>query len=539
MRLALAAASATWCVLLDVQDQTEIEVLGRWGERLPEEWTPLLTHPDFRDWLLGARHSGRVRSRRPLGSWGVLNCSRLSAVPEAGDSTLLLIGTDQTLEPLHRTIFRALLARSAEPLEPGGDDSVQDGPGRPDFPRIMEQLGSLEITELDLVSVVRRSVERSREMIGGTGAELGLVDQRNDAVRVLWSDLPDTANGQYTVPFGEDVIGRVAASGAPLVINDYPAWAERTPGAKPYRAVLGVPLKYKGAVIGALTVVDDRPERQFTDADAQLLELLSTQVAISIRNARLFQELGERIKAQRAAEGKMVEAARLAAIGEMAASVAHELNNPLTSIAGFSELLLDEFPEGSRQRENMQLVLSEARRAREVVRRLLDFSRREEHLRIPVNVNEVVSEVLALAQPLAVTQSVEIQFEAWEDLPPVLGDRSQLRQVFLNLVTNGIQAMTRGGQLMVQTALAARPSAWVEIRVRDPGVGIPPEYRQQIFEPFFTTKPVGSGTGLGLSISKNIIMDHGGEITVESAEGQGACFSVLLPVPDTETQEAA
>jgi signal transduction histidine kinase len=406
---------------------------------------------------------------------------------------------------------------------------------RSEFMRVAEHIGGLDITELDLESVLRRSVERSRELVSGTAAELGLIDHRSRVVRVLWSDVPGRER-QYSVPLGEDVAGRVAAAGEPLVVEDYPAWPERAlePGIEGIFAVVGVPLNYKGALIGTITVVDATAGRKFSGEDVHLLELLAAQISISIRNARLFQELGERIKAQRAAEGRVVEAARLAAIGELAASIAHELNNPLTTITGFSELLLEEFPEGTRQRENMALVLSEARRAREVVRRLLDFSRREDGLMRPVNLTETVSEVLALTQPLATIQRVEIQFEAWDELPLVYGDRSKLRQVVQNLVTNAIQAMPAGGTLQIQTGL--ENGARAAVSFRDTGVGIPEAYLGQIFEPFFTTKPVGSGTGLGLSISRNIISEHGGELRVESEEGVGSCFIVLLPIYERELE---
>ena len=407
---------------------------------------------------------------------------------------------------------------------------------RSEFMRVAEHIGGLDITELDLESVLRRSVERSRELVGGSAAELGLVDHRSREVRVLWSDVPGRER-QYTLPFGEDVAGRVAAQAGPLAIDDYPNWPGRTlTGGLLPAAVAGVPLNYKGALIGTLTVIDEKPGRKFSGEDIHLLELLAAQISISIRNARLFQELGDRIKAQRAAEGKIVEAARLAAIGELAASIAHELNNPLTTINGFSELLLEEFPEGTRQRENMELVLSEARRARDVVRRLLDFSRREEDLMRPVNLTEIVSEVLALTQPLATIHSVEIRFEAWDELPLVYGDQSKLRQVVQNLVTNAIQAMPEGGVLQIQTGLEDGAAPRAAISFRDTGVGIPVAYRSRVFEPFFTTKPIGSGTGLGLSISLNIISEHGGEIRVESEEGAGSCFTMMLPVYERDPE---
>lgn len=531
MELVVDATGANWIADLEFH-AGNWRIASVWG-RVPEDPEALVADDGPRAWFAAALGSPRGRSRKVSRPWGNLSCTSLFAVPVPGGRRLLLAGTDLArLESVDRSLLRSIAYRIGSPgtvNEPERNGSAPEK-GRFEFNRAAQPIAGLDITELDFESVLRRSVERSREIVGGSGAELGLLDQRNDAVRVLWSDIPGGGDGQYLVPFGKDVIGRIAETGLPMWVNDYRAWSDRILEPAPYESVVGVPLRYRGRVIGTLTVVSDSPERQFSDEDARLLEMLASQIAISIRNARLFQELGERIKAQKAAEGKMVEAARLAAIGEMAASVAHELNNPLTAICGFSELLMDEFPDGSRQRENMELVLSEARRARDVVRRLLDFSRREKSMMAPVNINEAVSQVLALVQPMAVTQTVEIQFEAWEDLPVIYGDRSQVRQVLLNLVANGIQAMPQGGLLKVQTALADEAGTQVAIRVTDQGTGIPDDYLSQIFDPFFTTKPVGSGTGLGLSISKNIIMDHGGEIRVDSQKDKGTCFTVLLPV---------
>ena len=533
MELAVDAVGANWIADL-VYHAGEWRIASLWG-RGPEDPALLLTVPGLFAWLESALGSPRGRSRKVRPDWGELNCASLFAVPAVGGDELLLAGAASLrMDAVDRSLLRSLARRiggQAHSPEAQRNGTHPDS-SRFELNRAPQPIAGLDIAELDFESVLRRSVERSREIVGGTGAELGLLDQRNDAVRVLWSDIPGGSDGPYLVPLGKDVIGRIAQTGLPLWVNDYRGWSDRILEPAPYESVVGVPLRYRGQVIGTLTVVSDSPERQFADEDARLLEMLASQIAISIRNARLFQELGERIKTQKATEGKMVEAARLAAIGEMSASVAHELNNPLTAICGFSELLMGEFPEGSRQRENMELVLSEARRARDVVRRLLDFSRREKNMMAPVNINEAVSQVLALVQPMAVTQMVEIQFEAWEDLPLIYGDRSQVRQVLLNLVANGIQAMSKGGLLKVQTALADTGGKQVAIRVTDQGVGIPKEYMSQIFDPFFTTKPVGSGTGLGLSISKNIIMDHGGEIRVDSEEEKGTCFTVLLPVYD-------
>jgi signal transduction histidine kinase len=267
--------------------------------------------------------------------------------------------------------------------------------------------------------------------------------------------------------------------------------------------------------------------------------LLSPQIAVFIRNARLYQELEKRIAAQKIAESRLVRSAKLAAVGEMAAGVAHELNNPLTTVTGFAELILESLPKDSAEYEDLTLVLQEAHRARGVVRRLLDFSRQGEVLRASVDINELLTNVLALMHHLAQTSGVEIRVELWEELPQIRVDRNQLQQVFLNMIHNALQAMPSGGKLVLQTQVDQRNGQeWIGVRVQDTGVGIEKKDLDKIFEPFFTTKPSGQGTGLGLSISYGIVSEHGGYIDVESKKGSGTTFVVWLPVAVTELEES-
>ena len=251
----------------------------------------------------------------------------------------------------------------------------------------------------------------------------------------------------------------------------------------------------------------------------------------SIRNAKLYQELQEHIDKERVANDRLIQSARLAAVGEMAAGVAHELNNPLTTVAGFVELVLDDVPEDNPIRADLELVLREARRAREVVRRLLDFSRPGEGFRVRSDANDMVSDVVALVQHLAHTNGVELQVELGDDLPWIQADQGQIKQVLLNLIHNALQAMPRGGILNIQTRAQNKDGQdWVIIRVEDTGEGIPPENMGRIFEPFFTTRPLGKGTGLGLAVSFGIIQDHEGILDVESTTGEGSVFTIWLPV---------
>ncbi len=258
------------------------------------------------------------------------------------------------------------------------------------------------------------------------------------------------------------------------------------------------------------------------DVQDSLLELQQTQ-----------QELQARISAQLEAEARLIQAAKLAAVGEMAAGVAHELNNPLTTVVGFTELALDDLPLDSPLRKDLNLVLQEARRARSVVRRLLDFARQSETSRVKADVNEIVSDVMMLTKHLMHTSRVQPVIRLGENLPWVLVDRNQIKQVVINLVNNALYAMPEGGRLVVETAEQPRYNrSWVTMTVRDTGVGIPPENLERIFEPFFTTRGDRGGTGLGLSVTYGIVTDHAGMIEVESAVQAGSTFTVWLPLEE-------
>jgi two-component system NtrC family sensor kinase len=242
-------------------------------------------------------------------------------------------------------------------------------------------------------------------------------------------------------------------------------------------------------------------------------------------------ELRSRMEAQRLAENQLIQAAKLAAVGEMAAGIAHELNNPLTSVTGFSELSMENVPKNTETYKDLELVLKEARRARDVVRRLLDFARQSESTRANASLNEVIEDVVALSRHLIHTSGVELELSLESNLPWVSMDSNQMKQVLLNLVHNALQAMPMGGELEIKSESAVRNNrAGVMVSVRDSGVGIPAMEQARIFEPFYTTKGNQGGTGLGLSVTYGIVTDHGGQIDVDSQPGVGSKFMVWLPL---------
>jgi len=226
---------------------------------------------------------------------------------------------------------------------------------------------------------------------------------------------------------------------------------------------------------------------------------------------------------------RIMESERLAHIGQLAAGVAHEINNPLQGIVTYSHLLLERAGTQNGLRESLEKIVKQANRCRDIIRGLLDFARQRKPDKRPSNVNRVLEECIALVDNQALFHNIRIVKNLAPDLPQVLMDPSQIQQVFMNMIINAAEAMNGTGQLTITTRHVPDEQA-VEIEFTDTGHGIKEEDLDRIFDPFFTTKEVGHGTGLGLAISYGIVKEHRGTITVQSQEGQGATFTIRLPV---------
>jgi two-component system NtrC family sensor kinase len=241
--------------------------------------------------------------------------------------------------------------------------------------------------------------------------------------------------------------------------------------------------------------------------------------------AEAIAEREEQLK--EATQRQISRSEKLASIGRLAAGIAHEINNPLTGVLMFAHLLQEKEGRDREDTEDLDVIVSETERVRDIVRSLLDFARQSPPSRELLDINSVVRDTLKLVHKQAERGDVAIDERLVDGLPPVLGDRNQLEQVVLNLSLNAIEAMPDGGRLSVSTR--ARNGS-VVVLVRDTGCGIKAENLDRVFDPFFTTKPAGEGTGLGLSVSYGTVRQHGGELTVESREGEGTTMTVVLPV---------
>ena len=240
-------------------------------------------------------------------------------------------------------------------------------------------------------------------------------------------------------------------------------------------------------------------------------------------------QLKQTVDTLQTTQAQLIQSEKLSAIGEFVAGVAHELNNPLATVMGFSEILKSAPVEPKYQR-HLLMIFKSAERCQKIVQSLLTFARRHQPERVPVAINELIEEVLEIVAYQLRTNNIVVVREFQPALPPVLADGHQIQQVFINLVNNARQAIEAHqptGQLILTTEADGEN---VRIKISDNGPGISAENLRKIFDPFFTTKGVGKGTGLGLSLCYGLIKEHGGNISVTSEPGQGATFVVELPV---------
>jgi two-component system, NtrC family, sensor kinase len=241
----------------------------------------------------------------------------------------------------------------------------------------------------------------------------------------------------------------------------------------------------------------------------------------------LEQKVAERTRALRLAEAEAVRGEKLASVGLLAAGIAHELNNPLTGVLTFSTLLRKQAAEGSRDAEDLDLVIRETRRCATIIRRLLDFAREKKPEKKFADLNRVIEETVRIVERPSHVRDIEIRLELDPQLPEVWMDSDLIKQVVMNMLVNAQHALDSGGHVSVRTS---RKGEGVEIAIVDDGCGIAPADLPRIFDPFFTTKGVGKGTGLGLSVSHGIVEAHGGTIEVRSELGRGSTFRVHLPI---------
>jgi signal transduction histidine kinase/ActR/RegA family two-component response regulator len=277
---------------------------------------------------------------------------------------------------------------------------------------------------------------------------------------------------------------------------------------------------------------------------ANALESLEFYRLLRDQNTILEKKVEERTKALAQSERQLQQVMKLQAIGTLAGGIAHDFNNILFPIVGYTELTMDDIPEDSQARQNLEEILKATNRAKKLVQQILAFSRQGSQERKPLQVQSLIKEALKLLRA-TIPSTIEIEYDIGEEYGHIMGDPTQIHQVIMNLCTNAYHAMQEtGGKLEVKLKevdisyekslerVGMKVGRHLELTVKDTGHGMGPEVLERIFEPYYTTKEQGKGTGLGLSVIHGIIKNHGGDISVSSQVGKGTTFTVYLPLID-------
>ena len=321
---------------------------------------------------------------------------------------------------------------------------------------------------------------------------------------------------------------RAISQRKPFLVSD----AQTTPGAKGFAAVLKVsnfvivPLIAKDEPLGVLMADNSITRAPIEQSDLTLLEIFAGQVASDIRNAKLYQQLQSRMKELRESQDKLIKAEKMASIGEIATTLAHEMRTPLVSIGGFINSMAKQQPDSRPFEKQFRIISSEIERLEAVLSDTLEMARFKEPELVQADINTIIDDCLKLLLPEFEDKKIEIQasFNCPEHL--IWLDKLQLPQVFFNIFKNAIHAMPAGGLLRIETQ-RTEPNN-IEIKISDTGSGISGEHIDRIFEPRFTTK--NGGSGIGLALSKKIITSHRGEIKAELRPEGGTAFTISIPL---------
>ncbi len=294
------------------------------------------------------------------------------------------------------------------------------------------------------------------------------------------------------------------------------------------RGFVCVPLIVKGRAIGVIVADNVYSGEPITEEHVHILSMFARSAALAIENAETYKELEDKMRQLTETQDRLLRAERLAAIGEMASYVAHEIRNPLVTIGGFARSIERLRKDDENINASSRIIVQEVARLEKILDNIRDFSKPAEPRKTRVHLNKLMEDTLALTIGYLREMGIAVQKDLEQDLPEVFVDPAQMKQVFLNLMKNAAESMSEGGTLTVKTYMEEES---IKIDFCDTGAGVPSEIKEKLFKPFFTTK--SGGSGVGLVVSQKIIDDHEGRLNVTSTEGQGSVFSILLPGLDT------
>jgi signal transduction histidine kinase len=406
------------------------------------------------------------------------------------------------------------------------------------------ELSNLVNSQLDLSAILDIISSKALRCLGGNQSSLFLYDSQKNRLRCVsvWGPEHELVKNAE-IEIGKSVAGWVMKHGKPLHLGEDLEAYQFTDFVKKRKKItssLCVPLMVKNKAKGVLNVnlmeqVGDPSaggDRKFTEIDLKLISIFAENAAIAIEKAELYAELKNKtetlektIEELKATQDQLIQSAKLASLGELVSKMAHEVNNPLMIISGNAQLCLMEELKDKNLEKNLKVIVEQTDRAKDIIQRLLLFSRSSRGEITEVNINEALEFVIKLVEHQYEISNIRIIRDYGSGLPAIKLDSKQMQQVFMNLIRNSADAMPEGGSITVSSF---RIEDKLAIVVKDTGHGIAKENFSKLFEPFFTTKP--KGTGLGLSVSYGIVRAHGGEIKFESEPGRGTTATVLLPI---------
>ncbi|HJP34167.1 MAG TPA: HDOD domain-containing protein [Candidatus Latescibacteria bacterium] len=384
-------------------------------------------------------------------------------------------------------------------------------------------------TSFDVEDILDQLISLSGRVVAYEGAGVfSLVDEDARLEAISLRGEGELLQARVRTQWEDGIVDWVLREGRPIVIDDL----ESSDG----HTFVFVPMRVRGKRIGLYALHCSRPKDDFTQSEIEMLAVLANQAAAAMENSRLYTDVEaahQRLKQQ---QRQLLLSAKQAAIGELSGGVAHEVNNPLQIILSRVQLMLVQQArieaDNPKLVDGLELIESNVKRISRIIRALLGFASHNtiEAEGQPFGIAGAIQQACALTKHQLDQKMIGSQVQVEADLPDLFGNVGEIEQVFINLLLNAENAMTGGGHLAID---ARRQDDWLEIRFQDNGPGIPADHIERIFEPFFTTRADSGGTGLGLAVSYRIIENHGGTITVESEPGNGACFIIRLPIPDS------
>jgi signal transduction histidine kinase len=395
--------------------------------------------------------------------------------------------------------------------------------------RTLVDFGQALISILDLATLSRRVIDTLSDSMDVNNGSLYILDEEKASFELY--EQKNLDNKQYIttrIPQDDDLFQWVSEKKA-VPVKEELTLLSGTAGCNhildrmtEMQAEVCIPLISRKKVIGIINLGKKQNGKPYTIQDIELLSTLANQTAIAIENAKLYEDL----KKQKAI---MRRADRLASLGTLTAGLAHEIRNPLVAIKTFIQLLPERLDDEEFRRDFLAIASGEADRISSLVNELLEFARPTEPQLQLENIREIMDGMVLLISTEVKNRNLEIVSRYEDNLPPIPVDREQIKQVFLNLLLNAIEATGEGGQVGVEIRIFSNKNGekFLQVEIRDNGNGIPEEHLDHIFTPFFTTKDTGSG--LGLAISHQIIQEHRGAISVESRLGEGSSFYINLP----------